>query len=217
MKNPFKRKKRLKLRRIIQRFNVACSRLWSRVGHAFAYLAGNIKRRAFLAKLRQGDIILASPRTLKLSPVNLMYRLLLRARYVHSMLYLGDGKIIHTTTKRGVLISHVPRKIFKKAHYNVFRIKHLSREQRERVIQEALKLRGQQLDPAGLITNIPARVFGFRKPLLRLEQNRLWCAKLIYKAYSAAGIELVPSENKENIISEDLSHSPLLSSISHKR
>jgi len=168
MKNPFKRKKRLKLMKIILRFTTACSRLCSNVGHVFACLIGNMKRRAFLAKLRQADIILASPRTLRLAPVNLMYRLLLHARYVHSMLYLGDGKIIHTTAKYGVLVSHVPRKIFKRAYYNVFRVRHLSREQRERVIQEALKLRGQQLDPVGLITNIPARLLGFRKPPLAI-------------------------------------------------
>ena len=181
----------------------------------FLRLAGNLRRRAFIAKLHKADVILASPRTLQLSLVGLMYRLLLRARYVHSMLYIGDGKIIHTTTHHGVLIASVPRKIAKKGHYNIFRARNLRADQRERVVEEALKLQGQQLDPAGLVTNIPARMLGFRKPLLRLEHNRLWCAKLVYKAYSAAGIELVPPNNTETITSEDLSHSPLLHSITH--
>jgi triphosphoribosyl-dephospho-CoA synthetase len=133
------------------------------------------------------------------------------------MLYVGDGKMIHTTTRHGVQIDPVPRKIFNKDHYNIFRAKHLRTEKCKQVVDEAMKLRGKRLDHAGLITNIPTRVFGLRRPFLRLEQNRLWCAKLIYRAYSAAGIKLVPPDKAETITSEDLSQSLLLDSISHTK
>lgn len=213
MKNPFRRKRPFWLKRIGRRISVAWSRLRAAVANAYALLAGKLKRRVFVAKLRRADVILASPRTLQLSAVNMMYRFFLHAKYVHSMLYLGDGKIIHTTSKKGVQIASLPRKIHKKGHYKVVRAKHLSAEQRDRVVEEALKMQGQQIDPAGLITNIPARMLGFKKPLIRLEQNRLWCAKLIYKAYSATGIELVGPEHAGNITTEDLNSSRLLKNI----
>ena len=78
----------------------------------FNRVSGELRRRAVIAKIQPADIILASPRTLRLSPTALLYRVLLHAQYVHSMLYLGESKIIHTTTKYGVVIAPVPRKIF---------------------------------------------------------------------------------------------------------
>ena len=183
------------------------------IADAYARLSGRLKRRAFVSKLKKGDIILASPRTLQLSAVNMLYRFFLHAKYVHSMLYLGDGKIIHTTSKKGVQVANLPRKINKKGHYKVVRAQDLTSEQRDSVVENALKMQGQQIDPAGLITNIPARMLGFRKPLIRMEQNRLWCAKLIYKAFSAAGIELVDENHAGSITTEDLNASGLLKGI----
>ena len=179
----------------------------------FYHLSGELRRRAVLARLQPADIILASPRTLRLSPTALMYRVFLRAKYVHSMLYLGDGKIIHTTTKYGVLIAPVPRKIFKKDRYTTLRMKHLQTEQCRQVVAEALKLKGKRLNYVGLVMNIPSRLLGFRKPLVMLEKNRLWCSKLICQAYRAAGIELVAPEHREHVTSEDLSRSLLLEKI----
>ncbi|MBT3363476.1 MAG: hypothetical protein HN837_04660 [Chloroflexi bacterium] len=189
-------------------------RLWRAIAGVLSRLAGRLQRRAFVAKLQKGDIILANPRTLQLSAVNMLYRLFLRAKYVHSMLYIGDGNIIHTTSKKGVQIAPLPRKIHKSGHYKIVRARDLSDDQRELVVQQALKMQGQQIDPAGLITNIPARMLGFKKPLIRLERNRLWCAKLIYKAYLAAGIDLVGPDHAGNVTTEDLSNSSLLKSIS---
>lgn len=217
MKKPFKRSKRFESRTIRHYINAAYSRLWEMLAHTFARLSGQLRRRAVIARMRKADIILANPRTLRLSPINLMYRLVLRAQYVHSMLYIGDGKMIHTTTRHGVLVVPVPRKVFSKNRYTILRAKHLRAEQRECVVQEALKLRGKRLDYVGLISNIPTKLLGFRKPLLRLEENRLWCAKLVHTAYAAADIELVPPDKSENVTSEDLSRSLLLDRISQAR
>jgi hypothetical protein len=107
----------------------------------------------------------------------------------------------------------VPRKIFKKNRYTILRTPHLRGDQREQVVAKALKMRDKRLDYAGLITNVPARLFGLRKPLVMLEKNRVWCSKLVYQAYSESGIELVVPEHKENPTCEDLSHSPLLEKI----
>lgn len=213
MKNLFKRKKRVEWQRIGQRFNAVFALVKKWLVNAFNHVSGDLRRRAVIAKMQKADIILASPRTLRLSPFALLYRLLLRDQYIHSMLYIGEGKILHTTTKYGVVISPVPRKIFKKDRYTILRAPHLRGEQREQVVVEALKMRDKRLDYAGLVTNVPARLFGLRKPLVMLEKNRLWCSKLVYQAYSASGIELVAPEHKENLTCEDLSYSPLLEKI----
>jgi uncharacterized protein YycO len=185
--------------------------LW--VVRFFQYLSGELRRQTVIARLRKADIILASPKTLRLSPVALVYRVLLSARYMHSMLYVGEGKMIHTTTKSGVVVDRLPKKIHKNDRYAIFRAKNLTSEQRSSVVEEALLSKNKKLDHAGLITNIPARLFGLRKPFLKLEKNRLWCSKLIYQAYSANGIDLVPLQMAGGITSEDLSDSKLLERI----
>jgi len=126
------------------------------------------------------------------------------------MLYIGDAKIIHTTTKHGVIVDRLPRKIFKKERYSVFRVKNLSISQRQYIVDEALKYKNKKLDQLGMFTNVPARLFGFKKPFLRFEKNRLWCSKLIYKSFYAYGIPLVEHEESENITSEDLSRSEVV-------
>jgi len=126
---------------------------------------------------------------------------------VHSMLYIGDGRVVHTTAKDGVVVTKLPRSIFRRERYAIFRVKNLDREKRDQVVAEALKWRNRKLDVAGLITTIPSRLIGLRKPLLMWEKNRIWCSKLVYKAFMAENIELVPPEKAERITSEDLSRS----------
>lgn len=168
-----------------------------------------------IAKMKKGDIILACPRTFRLPFIPLIYRLLLGARYVHSMLYLGGGKILHTTARYGVKIDRVPRKIYSQNRYTVCRVKKLaSPQQREQIVQEAWKYKDKKLDHLGLITNIPSRLIGLKKPLLSSARNhRLWCSKLIYMVYRACHIELVPLKNTGNITSQDLSKSAMLNKI----
>jgi hypothetical protein len=186
---------------------------WSRIAELFRRLTGELQRRAMVAEMQEGDIVLAKPRTLSLSPVALLYRLLLRAKYVHAMLYVGDGKVVHTTSGEGVVVASVPKGVYRDDRYTVLRAPRLTLEQRELVATEALNMVGTKLDHAGLISNVPARLIGLRKPLIRLEKTRLWCSKLIQRAYAAIGVELVPPEKAENITSEDLRDSPVLEQV----
>jgi len=80
-------------------------------------------------------------------------------------------------------------------------------------VAAALRRQDQKLDRAALVTNIPARLLGFKKPLLRFEKNRLWCSKLIYESYAEAGIELLPAEEAGNVTSDDLARSTVLERI----
>ncbi|MBW2079048.1 MAG: hypothetical protein JRI71_16155, partial [Deltaproteobacteria bacterium] len=41
----------------------------------------------------------------------------------------------------------------------------------------------------------------------------VWCSKLVYKAFAAEHIKLVPPENSESITSEDLSRSGMVEKI----
>ncbi|MFP4082890.1 MAG: hypothetical protein ACLFVG_09075 [Candidatus Aminicenantes bacterium] len=175
--------------------------------------SGKLRRRAVISRMRKADIVLASPRTTRLSPIALVYRLFLGSRYVHSMLYIGGGKIIHTTTRHGVVVGKVPRKIYKKDRYAIMRVKNLDAEIRDHIVKEALTRKELKLDYAGMISNVPRRLLGWRTALLRREKNRTWCSQLIYRAFRDAGIELLPGRESESITSEDLAHSPVVKKI----
>jgi hypothetical protein len=205
-----RRKLPLDIKKIIARF---LDKMWSLAIAFYHYVSAEARRRAVLARLQKADIILASPRITALSPIALSYRLFLRSRYVHSMLYIGDGKIIHTTARDGVVVSRLPRSIFRRERYALFRVKNLNSEKRDLVVEAALKWWQKKLDYAGLVTTIPSRLIGLRKPLLRWEKSRIWCSKLVYKAFSAEGIKLVPPESAESITSEDLSRSGMVEKI----
>ena len=214
MKNPFqpkvlKKRRRSWWRTLGERIRALLAAIWRWIVKAYNYLSGELRRRAVIARMQPADIILASPRTLRLSPVALIYRLILRARYVHSMLYLGEGKVIHTTSRAGVVVARLPRGIHKGHSYTILRVPNLRPEKRWQVVREALEFRGQKLDQTGLLSNVPARLLGLQKPLLRLEKNRLWCSKLIQQAYSAGGIGLVPQNRADTVTSDDLSRGPI--------
>jgi len=205
-----KKKKRFDTQKILKRVGQVLQQFIQWLKRFMGELSGRFRRRAFMGKLEEGDIVLASPRTMRLSPVALTYRLLLRSHYVHSMLYIGQGQIVHTTTRGGVVVDKLPRKIFRSDRYAAFRVRGINKSQRSQVVREALKWRYRKLDHAGLVTNVPSRLLGLRKPIMRWERNRIWCSKLIYKAFKAAGFEIVPYEKSESITSEDLSRSPML-------
>ncbi len=198
------------LRRIGDRIKAVATAVWAWIVRAYQWLTGALKRRAVIARLLPADIILASPRTMSLSPIALVYRLLLKAQYVHSMLYVGNGKILHTTTRYGVVVTRVPRGIHRKDRYTILRDPDLGYEQRVQVVRAALEMTDRKLDHLGLATNIPAKLLGLRKPLVRMEQRRLWCGKLINEAYGRAGVELVPPDLTGTVTSEDLSRSSKL-------
>ena len=173
-------------------------------------LCGRFKRQAVIQKLKEADIILAKPKLFSLSPIGVLYRVLLRSDYVHSMLYIGNGEIIHTTTKDGAIIHKVPRKIFKKNRYTIYRAISLNSNQRSRIVAESLKLKDMKMDFIGLIVNIPINILGINKSFSKIENNRIWCSKLIYQAYSSIGIKLFSDNEFKIITSENLSKSRLL-------
>ncbi len=185
---------------------------WIRGLRTFADRVGvAVRRRAVLSRMKKADVVLASPRFGSLSPTALMYRLLLGSHYVHSMLYVGGGRMVHTTARHGVVVDRMPRKVFDRDRYAIYRARDLTANERERIVAEALQSLDRKLDPAALVTNIPSRWFGLRHPLWRLEKNRVWCSKLIAEAYRAgASVELVPKKQAGTITTEDLSRSPAL-------
>ena len=208
---PFRKRSRWAyLRKAAQWVVELLRRVWSWVVATYARLTGELKRQAVIARLQKADIILASPRTSRLPPLALAYRLLLGAQYVHSMLYIGGGRIIHTTSRHGVVVGRVPRGIYRRNRYAVYRAVGLDERQRGRIVAEALKWKGKRLDYAGLVTNLPSRLFGFRRALISAERERIWCSRLVASAYLEAGVEIVPRERLASVTSEDLAHSPIV-------
>lgn len=169
------------------------------------------RRQVRLASMREGDIVLASPRLRRLSPIALLYRLLLGSQYVHSMLYLGGGRMIHTTARHGVVEGPVPRKLFDGQRYAVYRCPGLDDEQRRAIVAHARASLARRLDHVALVANIPSRWLRLRRPLWRLERDRVWCSQLIAEAYrEGAGVELVDKVRAGTIVTEDLAGSDVL-------
>lgn len=179
----------------------------------FQRLNGSMKRQRVIFKLKKADILLAKPGILSLSLIALLYRILLHSEYVHSMMYIGNNKIIHTTIKDGVTIHKVPRKIYKKNRYTIYRLRNLNSEQRSRIVSESLKYKNLETDVMGLVLNIPKNLFGIKKRLQKIEKNRLWCSKLIYRSYRSVGVNLIAENESHIITSERLSKSTLLDKV----
>jgi hypothetical protein len=183
------------------------------VARIFLRVSGRLRRRVVLARMEPADVVLASPRLRRLSLTALLYRVFLRSRYVHSMLHLGGGEMIHTTARHGVTTGPLPRKLFDRERYVVYRVAGLTPQQRQRVVAEAQALLDRGLDHMGLVTNIPSRWLGLRRPLLHRERDRLWCSKLIHTAFARSGIELLPGGGAGTVTSQDLAASPRLERI----
>ncbi|MBD3386498.1 hypothetical protein GF407_16445 [candidate division KSB1 bacterium] len=176
----------------------------------FLRLVSRFKRRAVISRLHKADIIVASPAFKRLSFIALLHRLMLRSTYVHSMLYIGNGKILHTTSNHGVVIHKVPGKIFSKKRYAIYRTRDISRDQKTRVIEEALKWHRAKIDHVAMFKLIPQRLFGWFRPAAMEEDKSLWCSRLIYRSFLSAGIDLLPDQDTSLVVSEDLANSPLV-------
>ncbi len=138
---------------------------------------------------------------------------MLRSTYVHSMLYIGNGKMLHTTSKHGVVIHRVPGKIFSKKRYAVYRVEGMNRQQKNRVIEEAVKWHKAKIDHIAMFKLIPQRLFGWFRPPLEAENKSLWCSRLIYQAFLKAGIDLLPGRQTDMVVSEDIAGSPVVKRI----
>lgn len=176
-------------------------------------VTGAVRREILLSGMRKGDIILASPPWYRLSPIAFWYRMLLRSRYVHSMLYLGDRKILHTTIRRGVVIHRVPRKITRRDRYAILRLKAGHSVNMDRVAQYALSMQSNRVSITALIATLVVRLTGSTRFRSKMVRKSLRCSQLIDLAYSTAGMTLVPSRPRETIISQDLMDSPFLERI----
>ncbi len=199
------------VRKILEAVRRFGNRVWARLVSLWQHASGEFKRRAVLAQLEPGDIILASPPTRRLSPVALIYRLVLGARYVHSMIYIGRGRIVHTTSRFGVVVGKAPRTLYRADRYMILRVPRLTLEQQQQLVNEALRWQGRELDTAGLIANVPRRLLGIQRHRGHEEDvDRVWCSKFVAVLYSKVGVDLVPADQLGSVTSEDLATNPNL-------
>jgi len=109
-KSIFKRKKKINWKKVKKRFAFFLSKPLNLFFRRYSRISGKVKRQVFISRMKEADIVLANPKIIRLSMFALFYRLFLRSQYVHSMLYIGNERIVHTTAKDGVVIDKVPRK-----------------------------------------------------------------------------------------------------------
>lgn len=184
---------------------------WSVVRRFWERWTGRVRRAELVARMQPGDVVVASPRLRRLSPIALAYRLLLRSRTVHSMLYLGGDRMIHTTSRDGVVVGRLPRKVFDGQRYAVYRVPGLDDAQRARIVTHARAQLERRVDHLSLASNIPSRWLGLRRPLVPSREDRLWCSRLIVEAYRVgAGVDLVPDVADETVVTEDIEKSPVV-------
>lgn len=196
-----------------QRFKNKVADFFHSIKIVFLRLVSRFKRRTVITRLHKADIIVASPALKRLSLIALLHRLMLRSTYVHSMLYIGNGKILHTTSHQGVVIHKVPGKIFSKKRYAVYRVREINREQKTKVIEEALQWHRTKIDHIAMFKLIPQRLFGWFRPVATEEDKSLWCSRLIYRSFLSAGIDLLPDQDTSIVVSEDLANSPLVKQV----
>ncbi len=210
MKFRFRRKRRFDFNRLLFHIRSFLEILFYKAVRFFRIFTGKVRRQAAISQLKKGDIILASPLTRRLTFISLFYRVLLKSHYTHSMLYIGNGKIIHTTDRFGVIVTRVPRKIYRPDIYSVYRIKKIDDSMRDAIVTAAFKWQKHRLDRAGLVKNLMMNLFRLKKPVSEGNKNKIWCSKMIYLSYLFAGIELLPKNQAEHITSDTLSKSYLL-------
>ncbi len=134
-----------------------------------------------IVKLEKGDVILVSEKGL----LHLPNKLLGWNRFHHTMLYVGDGKVLESTPKKG---SHLQKFDIGNGSYEsvkVVRRKGLSSKERGRVADIAVRLfNGKKFDWL-FIVKVPLRAFIGGKH--NAGCKRLACSGIIAAAFAASG------------------------------
>jgi hypothetical protein len=91
MRQFLRKKKGIHFEQIVLGFKDFFSKVRTRTMALFRQWSGGLRRKKFFSRMDKADIILSSTKTLGLYLTALIYRLVLRSRYVHSMPYLEGG------------------------------------------------------------------------------------------------------------------------------
>ncbi len=164
---------------------------------------------AFIRKLEPGDILLVSEKGIK----HTLNRMLGRSKWHHVMLFIGQGKVLEVTPKKGCHISSLDLDKKSFIGYKAIRNKALSASEKENLVAKAIKTyHGKnfswlQLMRASLRRVIDLKSNGVRKlkpdPSINHNSERMICSNTIAMVYHRAGHLISERHKPEHIMPRD--------------
>ena len=176
---------------------------------------------SLIRKLKDGDIVLVSEKGL-LHDIN---RVLQRSKWHHVMLYIGNGRTIEVTPKKGAHICDLMYDLTEKQYfaYKILRNKKLTHGQIKNVISTALKLfLGKKFSWMQYAKIIVGRTLHWKKegdkslickPGRKCSTDSVACSNMVAMAYYEAGFPISERYMPEYVVPKDYEASNSFSTV----
>ena len=176
--------------------------------------------RTIIKHLREGDVVLVSEKGLK----HLINKVLQRSRWNHVMLYIGKGRTIESTPRKGAHICNLLHDLTEKPYgaYKVLRNMKLSQKQRRKVAGTALRLfNGKKYSWGQYLKIIVGRTLQLRggnksvvcAPNHKCNAGAVACSNMVAMAYYEAGFQISDKYKPEYVIPKDYEKSKALRTV----
>lgn len=176
--------------------------------------------RILIKHLRRGDVVLVSEKGLK----HLISKLLQRSRWNHVMLYIGKGRTIESTPRKGAHICNLMHDLTRKpyAAYKVLRNMKLSQTERRKVVETALRLfNGKKYSWGQYFKIIIGRTLQLRggnksavcTPNHKCNALAVACSNMVAMAYYDADFPVSDRYKPEYVVPKDYEGSPALRTV----
>ena len=174
-----------------------------------------------IKKLLSGDIVLVSEKGM-LHSIN---RTLQRSKWHHVMLYIGDGRTIEVTPKKGAHICDLMYDLTEKPYmaYKILRNKKLSKGQRKKIIDTALKdFLGKKFSWMQYAKIVIGRTLQLKKggdkstvckPGHECSTGSVACSNMVAMAYYDAGFPISDRYMPEYVVPKDYEWSKSFSTV----
>ena len=175
-----------------------------------------------IKRLSEADIILVSEKGL-LHSIN---RMLQRSKWHHVMLYIGNGRTIEVTPKKGAHICDLMYDLTEKEYfaYKILRNKKLTNKQKRKIVGMALKLfLGKKFSWAQYAKIVIGRTLelwrkeGSRslvcKPGHKCSAVSVACSNMVAMAYYEAGFPVSEKYMPEYVVPKDYEESKAFSTV----
>ena len=178
--------------------------------------------QSLIKRLQEADVILVSEKGL-LHDIN---RMLQRSKWHHVMLYIGNGRTIEATPKKGAHICDLMYDLTEKDYfaYKILRNKKLTNAQRKKIVNTALKLfLGKRFSWLQYAKIVIGRTLHWRnkdnkslvcKPGHRCSMESVACSNMVAMAYYEAGFPISDRYMPEYVVPKDYETSKALSVVS---
>ncbi len=175
-----------------------------------------------IKNLQEADILLVSEKGL----LHSLNRMLQRSKWHHVMLYIGNGRTIEVTPKKGAHICDLMYDLTEKAYfaYKVLRNKKLDSRQRKKIIRTALELfLGKKFSWAQYAKIVVGRMMELWKeegnksiackPGHKPNVRNVACSNMVAMAYYEAGFPVSKKYMPEYVVPKDYEESKDFSTV----